>query len=239
MAFPKLSEVSMYPITIPSLGLETRFRPYLVKEEKVLLIASEQNDADLINEAVLDLVKSCIEAEINEKNLTTYDVEYLFCNIRAKSVGEVATLGFACSHEECFHQTEVKIRIEDATIDWKDQKNNIIEISENVSVEMGHITYNDIIRNSKLKDAKTDSEIIYLSTIMSMKYVITDDERIDVADETFEELVEFVNNMTTEQFNLLREYATNSPEVKLDVTWECEACHKENQVELRGMADFF
>jgi hypothetical protein len=74
---------------------------------------------------------------------------------------------------------------------------------------------------------------------MSMKYVITDDERIDVADETFEELVEFVNNMTTEQFNLLREYATNSPEVKLDVTWECEACHKENQVELRGMADFF
>jgi hypothetical protein len=239
MGFPKLSEVSMYPITIPSSGIQTRFRPYLVKEEKILLVASEQNDPAQINQSVLDLVRSCLEDDVGEKDLTAFDVEYLFCNIRAKSVGEKSTLALACSHDECYHQTEVDIRIDQAEMDMGEQKDNIIKINDDVSIEMGYITYHDIIKNNKVKDTKTDAEVVYLTTLMSIKAVLTEEERIDVSAEPFEELVDFVNNMTTEQFNLLKEFALNTPEVKLDVTWECESCKKENKMELRGIADFF
>ena len=239
MGFPKLSEVSMYPITIPSSGMQTRFRPYLVKEEKILLVASEQNDPDLINQSVLDLVRSCLEDDIDQKDLTAFDVEYIFCKIRSKSVGENSTLALACTHDECFHQTEVNITIDQAEVDMGETRDRIIKINEDVSIEMGYVTYYDIIKNNKVRDAQTDAEVIYLSTLMSIKAVLTEEERIDVSSEPFEELVDFVNSMTTDQFNLLKEFALNTPEVKLDVNWECEACKKENKIELRGMADFF
>ena len=110
MALPKLNDKPKYEMKIPSTKEEVRFRPFLVKEEKVLMIAMESEDTRQILNAVVDTLDACIEGGVNKTKLTTFDVEYMFTKLRSKSVGEVATLAIECSH--CNTKNEVTANLE-------------------------------------------------------------------------------------------------------------------------------
>ena len=109
MALPKLNSSPKYEMTIPSSGELVRFRPFLIKEEKTMLIAAETGDNRLILNSLLDTLKACVDAEINEKVLTTLDIEYMFLKLRAKSVGETTKVGIKC--EKCDHHNSLDINI--------------------------------------------------------------------------------------------------------------------------------
>ena len=115
MALPQINNTPYYDITIPSTGEKTRFRPYLVKEEKILLIAYETQDVTQIANAMLHIIQTCVET-INTIKITTFDMEYIFLQIRSKAVGENVDLKILCSNDECMEQTDVKVNISDIKV---------------------------------------------------------------------------------------------------------------------------
>jgi len=239
MALPKLSTSPKYEITIPSTGEKTYFRPYLVREERVLLIASESGDEHQISKAAIDVIKACVDKDINDNDITTYDMEYLFCHIRAKSVGETSKMVITCTSPECDHSSEVNIPLEKVEVDTKNMPDAMIKMTDNIFIEMKHMTYFDILNNKHLAESSDETEQIYHSVITSIKSIKTDEEIISAKDETYEDLVEFVNSLSIPQFAKLQDFVLNSPQIALPFEWTCEVCKSENAVELRGILDFF
>jgi hypothetical protein len=238
MALPKLNDVPKYDIVIPSTKMKTRFRPYLVKEEKILLLALENGDIDKISNTVIDLIKTCVSDPINEKDLTTYDMDYLFCQIRSKSVGETVKLLIRCEDEECRHQTEVSVDLSKVGVDLPEKIDNMIEISPNIFVEMKHLSYYDLL-HSIGKNDKTETAFVFDSVLNSIKAVHTEDERVDVKEESKESLENFVNSMTSSQYNKLKKFVLNAPRVSHNAEWDCASCGRHQTMKLEGLQDFF
>ena len=239
MALPLLNEVPKYDIIIPSTGEKTTFRPYLVKEEKILLMASESNDEETIAKATIELIKHCVNLKIDEKQLTDFDMEYLFCQIRSKSVGETSKMQMNCTHEDCSEGTEVDVPLDKVYVNTDKDVSSIIDITDNVKVEMRYLTYYDYLNNDMLKNKETESELIFNIILSSIKSIMTDEDKIDTKDEPIEELINFVNSMTTTQFNKLKYFVENAPQVSLNINWTCESCKRENGLIVKGIMDFF
>ena len=160
MTLPKLNNTPYYNITIPSTGEHTRFRPYLVKEEKVLLIAYESQEVKQITNAMLHIIQTCVET-INTTKITTFDMEYIFLQIRSKAVGENVDLKILCSNDECMEQTDVKVNISDIKIVMPESKNNLIDLSDKMSIELKYPTYNSIASNKIIMENESEIEILY------------------------------------------------------------------------------
>ena len=237
MALPKLNDIPKYDIVIPSTGIKTRYRPYLVKEEKVLLMAVESGDEKEISFATIDLIKSCVDAKIDDKKLTVFDMEYLFTQIRAKSVGENATVILKCG--ECSHENTVNIPLGDVSVDFSGKTKNIIPLTDKISAEMKYLSYHDLLQDNTFRNSATEAELIFNTILHSIEAIHTEEERVSLKDEPIEEVIEFVNNLTTGQFDRLKEFVENTPQVKLDIDYTCEEFNYKNEITLKGLQDFF
>ena len=139
MALPKLQDTTLkYEMTIPSTGKKIRYRPFLVKEEKSLMIAMESKDTKTIINTLLGTLKTCIEEEIIVEQLPTFDVEHMFLNIRSKSVGETTKIGMKCS--ECNQTTEVVVQIDEIKINVP-KLEKTIQLTDDISVDIDWPTY--------------------------------------------------------------------------------------------------
>ena len=239
MALPKINDTPKYDVIIPSTKLKTKFRPYLVKEEKVLLLALEENDEAKMASAVIDIIKSCVDADIDEQKLKTYDMDYLFCQIRSKSVGERVDFSIRCEDPSCNHNTEVKADLSKAQVENADKITNIIQLTKEISVEMEHLSYYDVLRNNDINMDGSDSEIVFAAVTKCIKTILTENDRINVKDEPKEEVANFVDSLTSKQYLKLKDFILTIPEVSLDVIWDCGGCGKNQKMKLKGLSDFF
>ena len=144
MALPKLNESPQYEMIVPSTGKKVKFRPYLVREEKILLMASESGDINQIMNAVINTVTACIDEDIQKDSLTTFDLEYLFIKIRSKSVGEKVSITLNCS--ECGEPHPSDIDLEEVKCS-KAKKTSLIKIDDKISIEMKYPSYGSIDLN--------------------------------------------------------------------------------------------
>jgi uncharacterized protein (DUF1778 family) len=235
MALPKLNSAPVYEMTVPSTGQNITYRPFLVKEQKNLLIAFEsQNRRDLVR-AVQRTIESCVEDNINN-NLTTFDVDYMFTKIRSKSVGETADVLIPCS--ECESQNEVKINLDEVSVD-SEMPDMLVNITDDVSVQMKFPTYDDFLSNKMLLESTTVTEALLQLIITCMESVLTDEERYSLQDESYEEVVNFLESMTAEQFERVSQFANNIPNVTKSISFSCTSCGHENEKTLKGLDDFF
>lgn len=234
MSLPKLNNVPKYKITVPSTNKEVTFRPFLVKEEKILLIALESQDPVQIATAITDTVISCISEEISRKDLKSYDIEFLFLKIRAKSVGETANLLFKC--ESCDTENEVSVNLEEIKMNIVEIDNRI-KISNNIYIEMKHPTFESISRNKKLITDSPTTQVFGLIQ-ESISAVLTEDERIDIKEVKDEEFQEFIESMTQEQFTKIREYIESIPKLSHDINYSCKNCNTNNNITLEGLQNF-
>lgn len=232
MALPKLNDAPKYSITIPSMGSEVRYRPYLVKEEKVLMMAFESGDQKQTLGAIVDTLKACIQDEIDVNQLTTFDIEYLFTQIRSKSVGETATVYLKCSN--CEHKNERDIDISKVTVKM-DAAESVIELTPSISVEMKYPSYTDI----QSSDLNGDEIEVGFNLVAScIDAIMTEDERISTKDVTHKEVLEFIEQMTQEQFQKIGVFMESMPAMMHTEDFVCENCGTDNSVTLRGMQDF-
>jgi hypothetical protein len=237
MALPKLNDAPKYDLVIPSTKQKVRFRPYLVKEEKILLMAQESgNDREMMN-AMMDTLMACIEDNINQRDLTTFDVEYMFVKLRAKSVGETAELNIKCENEECNHSTLQTINIDAIEVDESNlPESNIIEISEGIQLEMKWPNFVETM-DAAMKD-KTMAGLMFTTIRTSIKAILTEDERIETKDVSVKEIDEFIESMTRDQLQMIQSYIEGMPTLREEIEFICESCGHENKVPVEGMNSF-
>lgn len=235
MALPKLNSAPVYEMTVPSTGQNVTYRPFLVKEQKNLLIAFEaQNRRDLVR-AVQRTIEACVEDDI-ENNLTTFDIDYMFTKIRSKSVGETANILVPCS--ECETKNEVVVDLDDVSVD-SEIPDMMIPITDDVTVQMKFPTYEDFLKNTNLLESTTVTEALLQLIITCMDSVLTEEEKYSLRDETSEEVINFLESMTSEQFEKVSQFANSIPNVTKTISFSCESCGHENEKTLKGLDDFF
>tara|TARA_R110000822_G_scaffold48453_10_gene127634 strand:- start:1340 stop:2068 length:729 start_codon:yes stop_codon:yes gene_type:complete len=241
MALPKLNESAKYELTVPSTQEIIHFRPYLVKEEKILMHALETGTtSDQVN-AVLNTVRVCIDEDIDLENLPSFDLDYLFLKLRAKSVGEISKINFKCNNNECLKQNgPIDVNLQDIEVQNLDRKSKMIELSEDVSIELGAPTYNDL-KKLDLKDGDNieTTENIFKMISACIKSIITPDEKILSKDCSEKELNDFVESMSSSQFTKISSYVDNLPELSTTIKFTCVSCNKENEQVIRGLQNFF
>ena len=235
MALPKLNDQPKFEITVPSTKEIHRFRPFLVKEEKVLLIALESNDQRQMLNSIADTVDACSNGSVRVNELTTYDIEYLFTQLRGKSVGETTKLQMIC--KECENTTEAVINLDDIKMTGG-TTSPLIEISPNISVELSYPAYVNMMNDDTIMG--DDASAATFAMIRScIKAVLTDDERIDMKDEDPKAVDEFIESMNSAQFQKIREFIDDMPAMKHNVEFTCDNCKHENKTVLEGMQAFF
>lgn len=236
MALPRLNENSQYELTIPSKQQVVQYRPFLVKEQKILFIAYESQDRKQILTAMLNTIESCLKEPLNVKALSTFDVDYMFTQIRAKSVGETSDILIGCT--ECETQNEVKVNLEEIKIDVG-ETNNLIELTDKISVRMRFPNYDHFISNDVLMGESTQSEQLMALVVSCIDAVETEDERISMQDETDEEIMGFLDSLTSDQFDKIAQFTLDLPKLEHEVKFKCKDCGAENKRTLRGIDDFF
>ena len=238
MALPVLSnDKPMYEVVVPSSQQTLKFRPFLVKEQKSLLVAYESQDMKQILSAMLNCIETCVHG-INVKDLATFDVDYLFTQVRAKSVGETSTILSACVN--CNEQNEVKINLEDVKMNASEIKTKVIPITDTINVEMKYPTYDDMLRNPNyMKKDGTQTELLFESIVSCMYAVQTGDDNIIISQEPREEIEKFVNSLTNDQLTKITEFVESMPAMSHKQKFTCKKCQHENTVELKGLQDFF
>ena len=237
MALPKLNDMPKYSVTIPSLKQEVRVRPFVVKEEKILLIAMESKDPKQIAHAIIDTIRSCVEDEFDTNKLTSYDVEYLFTQIRGKSVGETSTVLISCP--DCETDNEVTVNINELKIQGEIPSSKI-KISDTITIEMKPPSYLQIAENEKImSENSTTMDRVFGLLISSIDAVLTEEERFSFKDATHQEATEFLESMSQEQFAKVRKYMEEQPSLKHDIEYDCVGCGKHQKLTLEGMQDFF
>ena len=231
MALPKLNSEPKYELIIPSLKKKVKFRPFLVKEEKVIMIAMESGDQKDALNAILDTISVCIQDKINLNTLTTFDVEYLFLQLRAKSIGETAKVNIKCT--KCGTPNTVSIKLDDINIELPEIENTV-KLDEKVSVELQWPPFKGLTEVNT--DNSTESAFEMIANCI--KIIYTEDERINVSEVSKEEIKEFLESMNSEQFSKLRDYIDQLPKLKHDVAFCCKNCATSNNVTLEGVESF-
>lgn len=234
MALPKINDVPKYTLVVPSTKKKITYRPFFVKEQKVLLIALESQDEDQILKATTDMIAACVDDNINIAKMPTFDVEYIFTKIRSKSVGETSKVNVACS--SCKEYNEIQINLEDIKIDIP-AKSNEIKLNDNYTLVMKYPSYTDIIK-TKLKRGMITSTV-YESVIMSLDKLKTPDEVLSFNEESEEEINNFLESLTTDQFQQLVMFVDNTPQLNHQVQFTCTECNTDNKKTLTGLQDFF
>lgn len=220
-----------YPVVLPSSGKRVKYRPFTVKEEKSLLLALQEDDLDTVTVAIKNTVSACTYGEIDVDNTPYYDIEYLFLQIRSKSVGEIIELVGSC---ECDTKvkTEFSVDISNLVIEPKPSGNTRIKIpNTQYSIELKHPSIDDFVKTFN-SDGETATETV-ANCIIS---VYTDDE---VMNWSFSEKLEFVESMTSIQQKDIAAYLENMPMVKLDANYTCKACKSDHKKVLSGFSNFF
>jgi hypothetical protein len=220
---------------VPSTGETVTYRPYVVREEKILLIAMESNDENQIEQAVIDVIQSCVESPINIDNLTTFDVEFIFVTLRSKSVGEGIKLSPKCEH--CEETNEVKINLEEVKVTNLENKvDKHIKLTDDISIDLKWHTMKD-----RQKELRNDSETqtVINMIVASLETIYSGEDIHVVKDATDKEVREFVESLNTDQFNEIVEVLSNVPYLSYNMDYDCEKCGKENSISLNGLTDFF
>jgi len=235
---PKLNDQPKYDFVIPSTGKKVRFRPYLVREEKVLLTAFATNDKVEGIKAMVETLSACAAGDFDPKDLTIFDLTYLFSKVRAKSVGENIKLNIPCV--SCETKNLAVIDIDNIDVEGKQERKKTIKLTDTVSVELKYPNYQTIINNPVLlSDSTSDGDRSVQLVKECIIAVLTEDERIVMDEQSEEEKIEFVESMSTSQFNEIKEFVDNEPKLKFDINFVCKSCGEENKYNIGNIEDFF
>ena len=234
MALPKL-ETPVYELEQPSTGETIKYRPFLVKEQKTLMLASESNDDKQIKEAIAGIINSCTFEKIDPFKVPIFDVEFLFLRIRGKSVGEKIDLSLLCPDD---NETRVNksVNLEEIGVNMKVGHTNEIDITDNIKMVMRYPTLNDMTDMSA--DANNVEDVF--SMIRRCVHEIHDDKkvynRVDISDK---ELEEFIDSLTGEQFEKVGGFFETMPKVQHSVEVTNPKTKKKGEVVIEGIQSFF
>ena len=235
MALPKVNTPT-YELAVPSTDDKIKFRPFLVKEEKILLIAMEAQEQSGILNAVKDIVKSCTFDKFDVNRAPIFDIEYIFLNIRAKSVGEVSTVNLRCPDDnETFVQTEIDLTKVDVQI--TEGHTNKIELTDEMGMILQYPTLDSFTDSTTVINASNMLDVI--ASCVSQIYDKKGEDVYDAKDSTKQEIVDFLESLNSKQFLEIQKFFDTMPKLTHTVNIENPETKVKSDITLTGLNDFF
>ena len=234
MALPKL-ETPKYTLEVPSTGQSVEYRPFLVKEEKVLLVAQESDDNKTMMKAMGDIIDSCTFGNLNIKSITNFDLEYIFLKLRSKSVGEISEILLSCT--ECDTKNEVKINLDEIEIKVPKDKDKKIMLTGDVGITLKYISALDVTRLSSYDDDQ--SKLINETVLSTIENIFDKDNVYDMNDSSSKEKEEFINSLNRQQMEKIENFISEAPRLKKEISFTCKSCKTKNKMTLEGTEAFF
>ena len=240
---PKL-DVPVYEVKLISTDKTIRFRPFLVKEQKLFLMASESDDQKETVNVIRQVLKNCILDEIDVDNLSTFDLEFLFMNLRARSVGEIVDLKYKCNNtikdesgedKKCTGSVEFNLNLLEIQPTKNPEHNTKIQLTENLGICLKYPTFEMIQKYETMNEND-----VMLNVLIDCVDYIYDKEQIYYAkDSTKEEIIEFIDGLQQSHLEKIKIFFDTMPEIKKDVHFKCPKCDYEEDIEIKGMQNFF
>ena len=237
MPLPKITAPT-YELVLPSSDRKVRYRPFLVKEEKLLIIAMESEDTKQITEAVKNVLKNCILTRgIKVEKLATFDIEYLFLNIRGKSVGEDVEVMITCP-DDGETQVPYLINLDDIKIVTSDDHNKDIKVDDTLSIRMKYPSMDEFIKNNfDVSDMNIDDTFKLIASCIEQVY--SEEESWSASDCTNKELVEFIDQLGSKQFKEIEKFFETMPKLSHTLKVVNPKTKVENEILLEGLQSFF
>ena len=240
--------VPQYTLTIPSTKKEVKYRPFLVKEEKILLLAMESEKPEEIIEATKTIIDNCVYDDINVEEMPTFDVEYIFLQLRGKAKGEVLDLKYNCP--KCKQEILVDINIDDIAIKRNEEHTKDVKITEELGVMM---KYPNLSLQTKIaqEDEKPEVERLFETMIDCIDYIYDKETTYPSKDHTKEEMTIFLESLTDNQFQKISKFFETSPVLKHNIKLHCKnkgkvpkgekkkECGYKEEISLEGLNSFF
>ena len=236
MALPKLTTPT-YELEIPSTDEKIKYRPFLVKEEKILMMAMESKASADITQAVKDIVKECTFDKVNIDNMPMFDVEYIFLQIRSKSVGEVSKLKLLCPDDKETY-ADVEIDLNKVNVHVGDDHTNKIDLGNDMGMIMNYPSI-DSFSESGIRDINPGNMLEVIGSCILQIYEKKGEKVYDTKDQTQKELVEFIEQLNTKQFKDVQNFFETMPKLKHEITIKNPKTKVESKVTLTGLNDFF
>lgn len=222
-----------YSMTLPVSDITTKFRPFVVKEEKILLMGLQSKNINQINDAMRNVILACTNNTVDTRKLCAADAEYAFLQIRSKSVGEEVKPQVVCTN--CAKETTIKIKLDEITIKpmTKPLVDSNIKMTDNLNVVMRYPSIHDI------DYSKTEVEIAFDLAKRCIESVILNERVYQVKDINPQELTDFVDNMLPEQFSKIMDFVQSVPELIYEFQYPCPQCSETVKIQLKSVSDFF
>ena len=238
MPLPKISTPT-YELELPSTEQSIKYRPFLVKEEKLLVIALESEDTKQITNAIKTVIKNCIlTKDIKVENLPTFDIEFLFLNIRGKSVGEELEVNIICP-DDGETQVPVKINLDDIKVQKNENHEKKIKIDNSVMMEMKYPSLDQFIKNNFDFEGGNAMDQSFDLIASCIDKIYTEDEVWSTSDVTKKEVTEFLDSMNSSQFKDIEKFFETMPKLSHTLKVKNPKTEVESEVVLEGLASFF
>lgn len=237
MALPMNNAVT-YNLTIPSTGVNVKYRPFLIKEEKALLVAQQSENPKVMMDTLKNVIKDCIKDEVNVDNLATFDLEYIFLQLRAKSVGEIVELSLKC--DTCTDPkavAPVNIDLTKLEVEKNPDHTNKIALFDDVGVIMKYPSLETIEKLGSIGDGDFDKLFDVISGCIDSIY--TTDELFKTKEQSKQDVVDFLNNLTSDQFAKIQKFFETMPKLRKEISYNCPVCSKKHDKVLEGIGSFF
>ena len=239
MPLPKISTPT-YELALPSTGKKIKYRPFLVKEEKILIMALESENMKQITDAIVQILKDCILTRgVKVQALSTFDIEYLFLNIRAKSVGETVEVNVTCPDDG---DTKVQMEIDIDSIKVQKDKSHksIIKIDDNISMKLKYPSLQEFVENNfEVTDTQSNVDQSLKMITSCIDIIYNEEESWNASDSTQKELEEVIEQLNTKQFKEVENFFTTMPKLSHTIKVKNPNTDVESEVVLEGLGAFF
>jgi len=240
---PKI-DVPIFDVKLFSTGKKVKFRPFTVKEEKLFLITGETDDPQSTITTIKQVLNNCVLDDIDLDSLPLFDIELLFLNLRARSIGEIVTLNYKCNNNiveedgkehKCGNQVGIELNVLTVVPEVDEKHSNKIEINSKLGMVMKYPNFNTI----KKYEGENQSDVILKLTVDCIEYIYDGDQIYYAKDATEEELIEFIEGMQSKDLEKIKNFFDEMPKISKDIDFKCNKCGYEEQITVEGLESFF
>jgi hypothetical protein len=240
MALPKM-DTPIYDLELPLSKKKIRFRPFLVKEQKNLLMAMESGERESIEKNVKQVLNNCTVTEgIDIEKLPVIDIEYYFLQLRARSVGEVVENKYRCDNsvdeKVCGNIMETSLNLLDIKVSGVVEGNDVIQLNDTISIKLKYPEFSIL---SKLSNLTSVSDIAFEMIAESVEYIYDGDQFYYAKEVEIKEIVEFIESLNQQQFGKIEDFFANLPKIEKKIEMKCSRCGFEHTLDVEGLESFF
>ena len=242
MALPKIAVIK-HELTLPSSGEKITFRPFLVKEEKILMMALQGGEAKDMVKGLKEIINNCVDKDLKVDTLPPFDLEYIFLQLRARSIGDVIPINYSIPEELCKDDKteckfEIELNIDDVKIQKDKKHKDLIALTNEIKLKM---KYPDMEASVAMAGVEGTEMVNKTFDIIqqSIEYIMDGEEMHNLSDYTKKEADDFLNSLSTQHFKEIQTFFDTMPKLKHEITAKCKVCGKKNERVLEGMGDFF